>query len=963
MAAKTPKYVYFFGGKKAEGKADMKNLLGGKGANLAEMVNIGLPVPAGFTITTEVCTYYYANKQKYPKELENQMLTALAKVEKEMGAKFGDPKNPLLVSVRSGARASMPGMMDTILNLGLNDKTVVGLIEKTQNPRFAYDSYRRFVAMYGDVVLGLKPQTKHDVDPFEEILEEKKKARGVEKDTDLTADDLKELVAEFKAAIKQRLGVSFPEDPKKQLQGAIGAVFGSWMNERAIVYRKLNDIPAEWGTAVNVQSMVFGNMGEDSGTGVAFTRDAASGENYFYGEYLFNAQGEDVVAGIRTPLKIETLQKENARIYKELIGVRNILEKHYKDMMDIEFTIQQGKLWMLQCRVGKRTGFAAVKIAVDMVREKLISKEEALMRIDPDQLNQLLRPIFDPKEKDNAVKAGRLLTKGLNAGPGAASGKVAFSAQEAEEMAAKGEKVILVRIETSPEDIKGMNAAEGILTARGGMTSHAALVARQMGKVCVAGCGKLNIDYKKGEMRVEGNESFLIKEGDYISIDGSTGEVIEGKLLTKPSEVIQVLITKEMKPQQSKVYQTYKDLMNWADEVRKLRVRTNADQPDQSAAAIAFGAEGIGLCRTEHMFFGGDRILYVREMILSDSVEGRKNALAKLLPYQREDFAGIFKVMAGKPVTIRTLDPPLHEFLPHEAKEQEEVAKLLGITVAKVKEKIEGMKEFNPMLGFRGCRLGISYPEITEMQARAIFEAACDVAKKKIKVYPEIMIPLVGHVAELKLQEKIVRSVAEEVFKEKKIKVPYMVGTMIELPRACVTADEIATVAEFFSFGTNDLTQTTFGLSRDDSGKFLPLYVEQDILPRDPFESIDVNGVGKLLELGTQKGRSVKADLKVGICGEHGGEPASVEFCHRTGLNYVSCSPYRVPIARLAAARAALKDAKKAPVKKAPVKKVVAKTAPVKKVETKKVETKKVETKKAEVKKPVANKPAAKKKN
>ena len=963
MAAKTPKYVYFFGGKKAEGKADMKNLLGGKGANLAEMVNIGLPVPAGFTITTEVCTYYYANKQKYPKELENQMLTALAKVEKEMGAKFGDPKNPLLVSVRSGARASMPGMMDTILNLGLNDKTVVGLIEKTQNPRFAYDSYRRFVAMYGDVVLGLKPQTKHDVDPFEEILEEKKKARGVEKDTDLTADDLKELVAEFKAAIKQRLGVSFPEDPKKQLQGAIGAVFGSWMNERAIVYRKLNDIPAEWGTAVNVQSMVFGNMGEDSGTGVAFTRDAASGENYFYGEYLFNAQGEDVVAGIRTPLKIETLQKENARIYKELIGVRNILEKHYKDMMDIEFTIQQGKLWMLQCRVGKRTGFAAVKIAVDMVREKLISKEEALMRIDPDQLNQLLRPIFDPKEKDSAVKSGRLLTKGLNAGPGAASGKVAFSAQEAEEMAAKGEKVILVRIETSPEDIKGMNAAEGILTARGGMTSHAALVARQMGKVCVAGCGKLNIDYKKGEMRVEGNESFLIKEGDYISIDGSTGEVIEGKLLTKPSEVIQVLITKEMKPQQSKVYQTYKDLMNWADEVRKLRVRTNADQPDQSAAAIAFGAEGIGLCRTEHMFFGGDRILYVREMILSDSVEGRKNALAKLLPYQREDFAGIFKVMAGKPVTIRTLDPPLHEFLPHEAKEQEEVAKLLGITVAKVKEKIEGMKEFNPMLGFRGCRLGISYPEITEMQARAIFEAACDVAKKKIKVYPEIMIPLVGHVAELKLQEKIVRSVAEEVFKEKKIKVPYMVGTMIELPRACVTADEIATVAEFFSFGTNDLTQTTFGLSRDDSGKFLPLYVEQDILPRDPFESIDVNGVGKLLELGTQKGRSVKADLKVGICGEHGGEPASVEFCHRTGLNYVSCSPYRVPIARLAAARAALKDAKKAPVKKAPVKKVVAKTAPVKKVETKKVETKKVETKKAEVKKPVANKPAAKKKN
>jgi pyruvate,orthophosphate dikinase len=936
MATKTPKYVYFFGGKKAEGKADMKNLLGGKGANLAEMVNIGLPVPAGFTITTEVCTYYYANKKKYPKELEAQVLAALAKVEKEMGAKFGDPKNPLLVSVRSGARASMPGMMDTILNLGLNDKTVQGLIEKTQNPRFAYDSYRRFVAMYGDVVLGLKPQSKHDVDPFEEILEAKKKARGVERDTDLTAQDLKELVAEFKAAIKERLGINFPEDPKKQLWGAIGAVFGSWMNERAIVYRKLNDIPAEWGTAVNVQSMVFGNMGEDSGTGVAFTRDAASGENVFYGEYLFNAQGEDVVAGIRTPLKIETLQKENPKIYKELINVRNILEAHYKDMMDIEFTIQQGKLWMLQCRVGKRTGFAAVKIAVDMVREKLISKEEALMRIEPDQLNQLLRPIFDPKEKDLAIKEGRLLAKGLNAGPGAASGRVAFSAQDAEEMAAKGEKVILVRIETSPEDIKGMNAAEGILTARGGMTSHAALVARQMGKVCVAGCGKLNIDYKRGEMRVEGNDKFLIKEGDYISIDGSTGEVIEGKLLTKPSEVIQVLITKEMKPQQSEVYKTYKDLMSWADEVRTLKVRTNADQPDQSAAAIAFGAEGIGLCRTEHMFFGGDRILYVREMILSETLEGRKNALAKLLPYQREDFIGIFKVMAGKPVTIRTLDPPLHEFLPHETKEQEEVAKILGTTLAKVKEKIEGMKEFNPMLGFRGCRLGISYPEITEMQARAIFEAACEVAKKKIKVFPEIMIPLVGHVEELKLQEKIVRRVAEEVFKEKKIKVPYLVGTMIELPRACVTADEIATVAEFFSFGTNDLTQTTFGLSRDDSGKFLPLYVEQEILPRDPFESIDINGVGKLLEMGTQKGRSVKPDLKVGICGEHGGEPASVEFCHRTGLNYVSCSPYRVPIARLAAARAALKDAKKATVKAVATKKAAVKKAPAKKAATKK---------------------------
>ncbi len=931
MAKAAPKYVYFFGGKKAEGKADMKNLLGGKGANLAEMVNIGLPVPAGFTITTEVCTYYYDNKHKYPKELEASVLAALKKVEKEMGAKFGDVKNPLLVSVRSGARASMPGMMDTILNLGLNDKTVEGLIEKTNNPRFAYDSYRRFVAMYGDVVLGLKPVTKHDVDPFEEILEEKKKELNIEKDTEFTAEDLKDLVVKFKAVIKEKLGVAFPEDPMKQLWGAIGAVFGSWMNERAIVYRKLNDIPAAWGTAVNVQSMVFGNMGEDSGTGVAFTRDAASGENIFYGEYLFNAQGEDVVAGTRTPLKIASLQKENAKIYKELVDVRKKLEKHYKDMMDIEFTIQQGRLWMLQCRVGKRTGFAAIKIAVDMVREKLISKEEALMRIEPDQLNQLLRPIFDPKEKDAAVKSGLLLTKGLNAGPGAASGKIAFSAQDAEEMAAKGEKCILVRIETSPEDIKGMNASEGILTARGGMTSHAALVARQMGKVCVAGCGKLNIDYKKGEMRVEGTD-FVLYEGDDISIDGSTGEVIKGKLQTKPSEVIQVLITKEMTAKQSKVFQTYKDLMTWADTARKLKIRTNADQPDQSAAAIAFGAEGIGLCRTEHMFFGGDRILHVREMILSDTEEGRKGALAKLLPYQREDFAGIFKVMAGKPVTIRTLDPPLHEFLPHEAKEQELVASALGITREKVASKIEALKEFNPMLGFRGCRLGISYPEITEMQARAIFEAACDVAKKGVKVLPEIMIPLVSHVEELKLQEKIVRTVAEEVFKEKKKRVPYLVGTMIELPRACVTADEIATVAEFFSFGTNDLTQTTFGLSRDDAGKFLPLYVDKEILPRDPFESLDVNGVGKLVEMGTQKGRSVKADLKVGICGEHGGEPSSVEFCHRTGLNYVSCSPYRVPIARLAAARAALKDAKKPAVKAVAKKAPAKKAAPVKKV-------------------------------
>ncbi|MCO6474074.1 MAG: pyruvate, phosphate dikinase [Melioribacteraceae bacterium] len=907
--SKTPKYVYFFGGKKAEGKAEMKNLLGGKGANLAEMVNIGLPVPAGFTITTEVCTYFYDHKKKYPKELKSQVLKSLQKVEKEMGAKFGDLQNPLLVSVRSGARASMPGMMDTILNLGLNDQTVEALASKTNNPRFAYDSYRRFVQMYGDVVLGLRPEDKHDHDPFEIILEKKKKKAGVEKDNELTTEQLKELVEEYKAAIKKNKGIDFPTDPIEQLWGAIGAVFESWQNERAIVYRKLNNIPAAWGTAVNVQSMVFGNMGEDSGTGVAFTRDPASGANMFYGEYLFNAQGEDVVAGVRTPEPIANLKKEDPKIYRQLDDIRLKLEKHYKEMMDIEFTIQQGNLWMLQCRVGKRTGFAAIKIAVDMVRQKLISKEDALMRIEPNQLNQLLRPIFDLKEKQAAIDGGKLLAKGLNAGPGAASGKVAFSAHDAEVMAAKGDKVILVRIETSPEDIKGMNASDGILTARGGMTSHAALVARQMGKVCVAGCGTLNIDYKAGEMRVEGTDH-LIKEGDYISIDGTTGEVIKGELTTKPSEVIQVLITKEMKAKDSEVYKTYADLMNWADQTRTMNVRTNADQPDQSANAIAFGAEGIGLCRTEHMFFGENRILHVREMILSDTEEGRKKAISKLLPYQRSDFEGIFQVMEGRPVTIRTLDPPLHEFLPHEEKEVKETADALGISPKKVKEKIESLHEFNPMLGFRGCRLGISYPEITEMQAQAIFEAAVNVSKKGIKVKPEIMIPLVGHVNELKLQEQIVRRVAKEVFEKSGKKVNYLVGTMIELPRAAVTADQIAEVAEFFSFGTNDLTQTTFGLSRDDSGKFLHKYVEQDILPKDPFESLDRDGVGALVKMGTEKGRKTSKNLKVGICGEHGGDPDSVEFCHTVGMNYVSCSPFRVPIARLAAARAALRDKK-----------------------------------------------------
>ncbi len=906
----TPKYVYFFGGGKAEGRADMKNLLGGKGANLAEMVNIELPVPAGFTITTDVCTYYYKNNDKYPRELKKQVLDSLKKVEKIMGTKFGDPKNPLLVSVRSGARVSMPGMMDTILNLGLNDVTVQGLIKKTGNPRFAYDSYRRFVQMYGDVVLGLQPKDKHDLDPFEVIIDKKKKANKIQKDTELTAEMLKELVKEFKTEIKKKTGSDFPDDPMEQLWGAIGAVFGSWNNERAKIYRKINHISDEWGTAVSVVSMVFGNMGEDSGTGVAFTRDPATGENVFYGEYLFNAQGEDVVAGVRTPLPILNLKKDNLKVYNELVDVRKKLEQHYRDMMDVEFTIQQGKLWMLQCRVGKRTGFAAIKIAVDMVRSKLITKEEALLRIEPDQLNQLLRPVFSVKEKTNAVKKGKFLAKGLNAGPGAASGKVAFTAQDAEKMADKGDKVILVRIETSPEDIRGMNVSEGILTAKGGMTSHAALVARQMGKVCVAGCGSLIIDYKKGTMKVEGSD-IVVKKGDYISIDGTTGEVIAGQISTKPSEIVQVLVSKELDAKKSDVYKTYKDLMNWADQVRTLGVRTNADEPDQAANAIAFGAEGIGLTRTEHMFFEGDRIMAVREMILAEDEEGRKKALKKLLPLQRKDFTGIFKVMNGRPVTIRTLDPPLHEFLPHTDKEIKELASVLNMPFKKVKDKIESMHEVNPMLGFRGCRLGISYPEITEMQVQAVFEAAINVAKKGIKVKPEIMIPLVSHVNELKLQANVVRKTAEKVFKAKGQKISYLLGTMIELPRAALTADKIAEVAEFFSFGTNDLTQTTFGLSRDDAGSFLPKYVNKEIIPRDPFESLDQQGVGQLVEIGTQRGRSTRPNLKVGICGEHGGEPDSVEFFHRAGLNYVSCSPFRVPIARLAAARAALRDKKK----------------------------------------------------
>lgn len=904
---KQRQYVYYFGNGRADGNAKMKDLLGGKGANLAEMTNLGLPVPSGFTITTEVCTYYYENNKTYPKELYDQVKEALNKIEKDMGAKFGDPNNPLLLSVRSGARASMPGMMDTVLNLGLNDVTVQGLIMQSGNPRFAYDAYRRFVAMYGDVVLGLKPESKDDIDPFEEILEAKKKAKGVTYDVELAADDLKELVYEFKNAIKERLGIDFPEEPEEQLWGAIGAVFQSWNNNRAIVYRKLNNIPDWWGTAVNVQSMVFGNLSEDSGTGVAFTRDPATGENEFYGEFLMNAQGEDVVAGIRTPLPIEKLKEQDPKSYSELLRIRAILEQHYRDMQDIEFTIQKGKLYMLQCRSGKRTAIAAMRIAVDMVNEGLIKPKTALLRIEPEQLNQLLRPIFDAEEKQKALRNNQLIAKGLNAGPGAAAGKIVFNADDAVEWAHRGEKVILLRIETSPEDIAGMNAAEGIVTSRGGMTSHAALVARQMGKVCVAGCGALIIDYKSREVRVEGKD-IVLKEGDYISIDGSTGEVFRGRISTKPSEVIQVLIDKTLSEDEAPTYKIYKQIMEWADKYRVLKVRTNADQPDQASNAVAFGAEGIGLCRTEHMFFGEGKIGPMREMILADTPEERKKALSKLLPLQRADFEGIFLAMDGRPVTIRTIDPPLHEFLPHDENGQKEVAKMLNIPLQKVKERIASLNEFNPMLGFRGCRLGILYPEITEMQSRAIFEATINVKKMGKEAFPEIMIPLVGHYKELKMQEEIVRRVAKEVMEENGMQFDYLVGTMIEVPRGAITARKIAEVAEFFSFGTNDLTQTTLGLSRDDSGRFLPYYIEKEIYKRDPFETIDQEGVGFLMEYAVKQGRKTRKKLKIGICGEHGGEPASVEFCHKIGLDYVSCSPFRVPIARLASARAAIME-------------------------------------------------------
>jgi pyruvate,orthophosphate dikinase len=911
------KHVYTFGDKKAEGNAGMKNLLGGKGANLAEMNLIGVPVPPGFTITTEVCTLFYKEgRDQVVKLIKPHVEQAVKNIEIIMGSKFGDKENPCLLSVRSGSRASMPGMMDTVLNLGLNDTAVKGIAKKTGNERFAWDSYRRFVQMFGDVVLDLKPASKEDIDPFEEIMDQLKEEKGVMLDTELTTKDLKELVKRFKAAVKKKTGKDFPDDPWEQLWASIMAVFGSWMNERAIYYRKLNGIPDDWGTAVNVQAMVFGNMGQESGTGVAFTRDAGTGEDIFNGEYLINAQGEDVVAGIRTPQQITkegslrwaklakvsekerkslfpSLEEVMPKVYKELNTIQQKLEDHYKDMQDLEFTIQDNKLWLLQTRNGKRTGAAMVKIAMDMFKQGKIDEKTALMRVEPNKLDELLHPVFDLE----AIKKAHVIAKGLPASPGAATGQIVFHADEAEEWAAKGLKVILVRIETSPEDLKGMNVAEGILTARGGMTSHAAVVARGMGKCCVSGAGAIKVDYKARTLTCDG---ILFKEGDWISLNGSTGEVYKGKIATKD-------------PAMSG---DFGKLMKLADKNAKLKVRTNADTPYDSKVAREFGAVGIGLCRTEHMFFGEGKIQAMREMILTNDLEGRKKALKKLLPIQRKDFEGIFEAMRDLPVTIRLLDPPLHEFVPHEEKEQKDMAKLMGITLKEVKEKIDSLAEFNPMLGHRGCRLGNTYPEISETQTRAIIEAALNLKKKGIKAVPEIMIPLTGTLAEMKMQEDLVRTTAETVFKEKKDKIDFLVGTMIEVPRAALVADEIAKSAEFFSFGTNDLTQMTFGYSRDDAGKFLPVYLQKNILKVDPFQQLDQEGVGKLIKMAVKKGRKTRPDIKLGICGEHGGEPTSVEFCHRVGLNYVSCSPFRVPIARLAAAQAVIrkkveKEAKK----------------------------------------------------
>ena len=898
----TPKkirYVYYFGDGKADGNGSMKPLLGGKGANLHEMTRIGLPVPPGFTITTEVCTYFYDNKKQYPPELEAQVASALAKIEKSVGKKLGDRANPLLLSVRSGARDSMPGMMDTILNLGMNDEVVEIVAEKSGNPRFAWDSYRRFLQMYGDVVMGVQKREGEDHEPFETVIEEVKHAAHVQRDTELSPDDLKTLVERFKQLIKERTGKTFPQDARQQLWGAIGAVFGSWNNDRAIVYRRKYGIPHEWGTAVNVQTMVFGNRGDTSATGVAFTRDPATGEKVFYGEYLINAQGEDVVAGVRTPHPVAQLAQEMPAAHKELLKVRSLLEKHFRDMQDLEFTVEDNKLYILQTRNGKRTGFAAVRIATDMVAEKLITKEDALRRIPADSLSHLLAPIFDRQ----SVRSAQKIANGLAAGPGAASGRLVFNAKDAVELAHKGERVILARIETSPEDLRGMIAAEGILTARGGVSSHAALVARQMGKVCVCGALALKIDYAAQTLSAG---SATLKRGDYISIDGTAGEVYAGEVKTAASEVVQVLVEKKLDPKKSQTYQEFASLMTWADKARKLDVRTNADSPDQVATAIAFGAKGIGLCRTEHMFFEGDRIDAMREMILAQSLDERKAAVAKLLPYQRSDFVGIFRVLKGLPATIRFLDPPLHEFLPHTEAQQKDLAAKLNVPLEHIARRVEELHEFNPMLGHRGCRLGISFPEVTEMQARAIFEAAAEVQKRGIKVKPEIMIPLVGFPKELRLQIDIVHRVASEVAKEKKVKFNYLVGTMLEIPRAALVADEIAKDAEFFSFGTNDLTQTTLGMSRDDSGSFLPHYQELEIVKNNPFATIDQAGVGKLMEISRDQAHKTRPDIKLGICGEHGGDPESVKFCHRIGLDYVSCSPFRVPVAKLAAAQAAL---------------------------------------------------------
>ena len=903
------KRVYTFGNKQAEGNGKMRELLGGKGANLAEMNLIGIPVPPGFTITTEVCAEYYTlGKEGVVKLIKPEVEAAMKGVEQIMNMKFGDSANPLLVSVRSGARASMPGMMDTILNLGLNDEVVEGLAKKMNNPRFAWDSYRRFVQMYGDVVMDMKPQSKEDEDPFEEIIDAVKKEKGVKLDTDLTTDDLKELVKRFKAAVKKVTGKDFPTDPWEQLWGAVCAVFSSWMNERAILYRKLNNIPAEWGTAVNVQSMVFGNMGETSATGVAFTRDAATGEDIFNGEYLVNAQGEDVVAGIRTPQEITiegsrrwaelqgiseseratkypSLEEVMPAAFTELNEIQQHLEEYFKDMQDIEFTIQSGKLWMLQTRSGKRTGAAMVKIAMDMLAEGMIDAKTAVLRVEPAILDELLHPVFDSA----ALKKAIIISKGLPASPGAATGQIVFFADDAEKWAAEGKKTILVRIETSPEDLKGMTLSEGILTARGGMTSHAAVVARGMGKCCVSGAGDLVIDYKNRTITV-GTKTY--KEGDWISLNGSTGVIYEGKVATKDAEVSG----------------DFAKLMELADEFAHLKVRANADTPRDAKTAFRFGAQGIGLCRTEHMFFEGDRIKAVREMILADDEEGRRKALAKLLPMQRGDFEGLFETMNGHPVTVRLLDPPLHEFVPHFEKEMRDMAAEMKVSYEVIKNKVDALAESNPMLGHRGCRLGNTYPEITEMQTRAIIEAALNIKKKGIDVHVEIMVPLVGTHRELRAQKAVIDAVAQEVFAEHNMIIDYAVGTMIEIPRAAVTANQIAEVADFFSFGTNDLTQMTFGYSRDDVAKFLPIYLEKGILKYDPFQIIDVNGVGQLVREAVFKGRSVKPQLKCGICGEHGGEPTSVEFCHYAGLNYVSCSPYRVPIARLAAAHAALKQ-------------------------------------------------------